>query len=353
MSGEASTPRTRVAWFGPGGRGRGALAAAALILAAGVLAGTLLAVFARVLWLGELAVNFRVQLAAPAVLLAMLAALVRRPLLAAALLAAALVNGAELESVFASEESVTEDRATAKRPPPEAGLPVLRVAAVNVFFLNEDTARTLGWLRDERPDVVIAAEVTPLWRTAFASLREQYPVQFLVDGQGAAEDVLLLARAPLLGIESVPLERTGTRAVVAVVPVGANVVRLCGVHATWPITPRSQRRRDAEFQALARMARASDLPFVLAGDLNVSPFSPDFQDLLSGGALASAAAGRGWQPTWPTFLPPAGLQIDHILVAAGVGVVDFRRGPRNGSDHLPIVADLVVGGPGRGMLRNP
>jgi hypothetical protein len=51
------------------------------------------------------------------------------------------------------------------------------------------------------------------------------------------------------------------------------------------------------------------------GDLNVSPFSPHFQALLSGGNLKSAAQGFGWQPTWPTFLPPAGIQIDHALTA--------------------------------------
>jgi endonuclease/exonuclease/phosphatase family metal-dependent hydrolase len=64
--------------------------------------------------------------------------------------------------------------------------------------------------------------------------------------------------------------------------------------------------------------------------------------MLAKGNLKSAAQGRGWQPTWPTFLPPAGIQIDHALTGAGVFVTAFRRGSAVGSDHLPIVIDCVL-----------
>jgi hypothetical protein len=41
-------------------------------------------------------------------------------------------------------------------------------------------------------------------------------------------------------------------------------------------------------------------------------------------------------------MPPAGIQIDHALVTSHVAVERFGRGPANGSDHRPIVADLVL-----------
>jgi endonuclease/exonuclease/phosphatase (EEP) superfamily protein YafD len=41
-------------------------------------------------------------------------------------------------------------------------------------------------------------------------------------------------------------------------------------------------------------------------------------------------------------MPPAGIQIDHALVSPGVQVRNFRRGPRVGSDHLPVVVDLAL-----------
>ncbi len=86
----------------------------------------------------------------------------------------------------------------------------------------------------------------------------------------------------------------------------------------------------------------SRLPLIALGDFNITPYSPHFRQLLVDGNLRSAAEGFGWQPTWPTFLPPAGIQIDHAFVSPKVAVQGFRRGASDGSDHRPIVIDLVL-----------
>jgi endonuclease/exonuclease/phosphatase family metal-dependent hydrolase len=119
-------------------------------------------------------------------------------------------------------------------------------------------------------------------------------------------------------------------------------VRVFSVHTTWPVAPASAGRRNEQLARLAEQARAVTLPLVVVGDLNVTPFSPHFQQLLADGGLRSAADGFGWQPTWPTFMPPAGIQIDHALVNSRVAVEHFAQGSGTGSDHLPIVADLVL-----------
>jgi endonuclease/exonuclease/phosphatase (EEP) superfamily protein YafD len=64
--------------------------------------------------------------------------------------------------------------------------------------------------------------------------------------------------------------------------------------------------------------------------------------MLADGRLHDAAAGRGWQATWPTFLPPLGIRIDHALVSGGIRVNSFQRGRLQGSDHRPIVVDLLL-----------
>jgi endonuclease/exonuclease/phosphatase family metal-dependent hydrolase len=119
-------------------------------------------------------------------------------------------------------------------------------------------------------------------------------------------------------------------------------LRLYAVHTSWPLAPPSAARRNRQLVLLAQQARAAKLPLVVVGDFNVSPFSPHFRQLLVDGNLRSAADGFGWQPTWPTFLPPAGIQIDHGFVSPAVSVQSFRRGSGNGSDHRPIVMDLVL-----------
>jgi endonuclease/exonuclease/phosphatase family metal-dependent hydrolase len=64
--------------------------------------------------------------------------------------------------------------------------------------------------------------------------------------------------------------------------------------------------------------------------------------LLTDGRLRSAADGFGWQPTWPSFLLPAGIQIDHALVNSAATVRSFRRGAGMGSDHRPVIVDVVL-----------
>jgi endonuclease/exonuclease/phosphatase family metal-dependent hydrolase len=139
-----------------------------------------------------------------------------------------------------------------------------------------------------------------------------------------------------------PIEETGEPAIQATLLAGGHPLRLFAIHTSWPLAPASARRRNRQLVLLAQQARATTVPLVALGDFNISPFSPHFRQLLADGNLRSAADGFGWQPTWPTFLPPAGIQIDHGLVNAPVVVQSFRRGERDGSDHRPIVIDLLL-----------
>ena len=73
---------------------------------------------------------------------------------------------------------------------------------------------------------------------------------------------------------------------------------------------------------------------------------PRFRDLLAATGLRDAARGQGWIGTWPAWLRPALVPIDHVLVGGPVAVVGLRRGPFVGSDHYPLVADLRLYGGG-------
>jgi endonuclease/exonuclease/phosphatase (EEP) superfamily protein YafD len=102
-------------------------------------------------------------------------------------------------------------------------------------------------------------------------------------------------------------------------------------------------RRRRQFDRLAA-ALEPDRTAVVAGDFNTSPWSPDFRDLVAATGLRGAANGYGWNPTWPSWLWPARIPIDHVLVKGAVAVHGFRRGRYIGSDHFPVVADLRLDG---------
>ena len=73
------------------------------------------------------------------------------------------------------------------------------------------------------------------------------------------------------------------------------------------------------------------------GDLNISMWAHHYARFEEVSGLSNARRGFGVAPTWPVWLFPGLIPIDHVLVSEQVVVTDFRTGPSIGSDHLPIV----------------
>jgi len=84
-----------------------------------------------------------------------------------------------------------------------------------------------------------------------------------------------------------------------------------------------------QLRSLVRRVEPSEMPTVLAGDLNLNPRR-------AARATGMRAAARG--ATFPSEEPS--VQLDHILVAGGLYAVSGGPVPMPVSDHLALVADL-------------
>jgi vancomycin resistance protein VanJ len=86
-----------------------------------------------------------------------------------------------------------------------------------------------------------------------------------------------------------------------------------------------------------------DKPLIVAGDFNMPPDSVIYRNFWSSYENAFTAAGLGFGYTeWPRLRRlPIGIRIDHVLTGRGWRPVRCWVGPDVGSDHLPLIADLV------------
>lgn len=296
---------------------------------------TLFALLARFWWVFDLFSHFRLQYVVAAAVLCLVALAVRAWPAAVVLLLVALVHGWAIKDLWLGGADAGPAEGTA-----------LRLASANVLRSNPTPQAVADWVRAADADLVMLVEAqTDDWRRTLAAIGELYPHR-APEGWRDGAPVILFSRYPIVERRTVQPLPGRRRYLVAEVAVDGHSATVAGVHPASP-SPRDasdSRRRNLELDHIARSLQGAGQPVLVAGDFNTTPWSPHFRDLVDAADLRLAAAGHGYIGTWPRSLWPARIPIDHILVKGPVAVAEFTRGPAIGSDHFPIIADLVLRG---------
>jgi endonuclease/exonuclease/phosphatase family metal-dependent hydrolase len=125
-------------------------------------------------------------------------------------------------------------------------------------------------------------------------------------------------------------------------PEDGPAVELTSVHTVPPVSPSSIRGWTRD---LADLPAPSDAVLrVLAGDFNATFDHAAMRAVLARGyADAALRAGRGLAWTWrPLRLRVPRLSLDHVLIDPRISVASVELVRVAGSDHLAVVADLVL-----------
>lgn len=214
---------------------------------------------------------------------------------------------------------------------PETG--ALRAISLNLNLDNPDMPVLIRQIEQAGPDLLLLIEVTPAQWQALAALRQAYP-----HGCGQPRDdpfgMALLSRLPLRDC-SVEGELPAIVARLAERP-----LTLVGLHPPPPLNAELAGIRQQQLQQWgARLANRAEV--VLLGDLNLTPWSPWYRDLLATSGLRDARGGRGYLATWPTPLGVFGLPLDQALLGAGWQALGLESRPVAGSDHHALLLDLA------------
>ena len=287
-----------------------------------------LAFFGEWWWVLDIVANFRMQLVVTGLGILLGGVALRTGGVAVIGLAVVAVNAVPIVPLYVGGGSAAESD--------------LRIATYNLRLgAIEDASAVVDWLEEVEADVVFLQEAGPVW----TRIIEQ-------------SDVALELIEPDLR----PHEPFGT---MALVPPGARVrfvdviersapavaievndvtVTILGVHARSPYGGGPSERRDAELVSIGEWASDQGGAVVVAGDFNATPFVWSFRRMLEIGGLHNSQKGFGMQTSWPTTNLLMRIPIDHVVYAGDMTVVDRRVHGPLGSDHLPVVVDLAIGG---------
>lgn len=215
----------------------------------------------------------------------------------------------------------------------------VKVITFNVHWSQPNVPAIADFIRTEKPEIVVLQEVSR--RTADAindNLRAAYPYRrFCLDFAGC--DSAILSKWPILESRHIYRSVKTPPAISTLVelPNGASL-RVVGVHLMNPNDPGRQTR---EIEWLSEHVREAREPTLVAGDLNLTPWTSALRRFERQTGLVRATGMAGTWPATSRFIPPV-FPIDHVLAPAGSRIIDVRRGPKLSSDHLPVIATLVL-----------
>jgi len=216
----------------------------------------------------------------------------------------------------------------------------LRIVSANVHADNDQYTAFISWARKQKPDVIIAYEVTPAWGKALKPLEVDYPY-FVQIPRHDNFGISVFSRLPL---EKQKLLHLGSAAVPTLLLQVTSAKRTLSILATHPLPPINEEffaKRNEQLDAVAAyMAKLKGSRMVI-GDFNVSQWSPYFIGLRDRGGLKNARDSFGILPTWPASLPGLMIPLDHCLVSPDMTVKDIRVGDGIGSDHLPLFVHVA------------
>lgn len=288
----------------------------------------------------ELFSHFRLQLLIVSLIVAVLLIVYKCRMYLIPIVVATVLNGAAIYPLyFGASETVAEAN--------------FRLLTLNVSVTNSDFERVQACIKESDADVICMQELGPEMNNYLSKNLKDYPYR-LTDPRTDPFGIGIFSRHYVTSQNVIPspsTTRTDAEAqrtkdtinsLMVGITVGDREVKVISTHPPPPLRPNFFEWRNRQLEFLSTMAAASNEPFIIAGDLNCTPYSPFFAKTLEKGNLKDSEIGFGIQASWPTDMLPLLIPIDHVLYKGPMLIVDRRLGLSTGSDHTPVVVSFRV-----------
>jgi endonuclease/exonuclease/phosphatase family metal-dependent hydrolase len=232
-------------------------------------------------------------------------------------------------------------------PPQRRPLVVMtyNIAGHDGLFDGDHVRHIAEAIQRLHPDIVALQEVhRETWQSRFrdqlaelesrTGLHGEFAPSFVLWGGGYGNAILTRGRIVQARVHPLPCLGEPRALLEATIRIDGATISVYATHLTaWGRL--NSKIRAEQLRCLARVVRTSRYPYILAGDFNTGPDSPEMEAFRRENVarLASQAVG----PTFPLWNE----QIDYIFADHGWQVRASRAWPIETSDHLPVTAELM------------
>lgn len=212
----------------------------------------------------------------------------------------------------------------------------------NIYQYNRNADKYLTYLQELNPDVIMVVETDNWWAKQLQPLKHSHPYAIEVPLENTY-GMLLYSRLELtdtyvkyLVEPDIPSVHTKIK-----LPSG-DLIQFHGLHPTPPVpgeNPRST-ERDKEILMVAKDAKESKIPVIVAGDLNDVAWSYTTELFSKISGLLDPRKGRGFFNTFHAGYPILRFPLDHVFCSVDFTLLAIKRLPTFGSDHFPMFIKL-------------
>ncbi len=296
--------------------------------AIGLLIATGAGFLGRMHWTFDLFSHFRVQYMQLCLILIGIALWRRKNKKAVALVLLACLNYAFVLPLYFG------------KPAPPTG-PTVRTMLINLNASNGNTEQVLEAIRNADPDLLLLEEITPTWANELAVLETDYPHR-VAEPQEGCFGIMLLSKYPLEHGKIIEIGTASVPTIIADAHLLQGTISIVGTHPLPPVGASYSNHRNNQLAELPDVIKAQKFPVLLIGDLNTSPWSPYFRDLINASELKNSMKGFGFQPTWPSNNRLLRIPLDHMLHSSEITIHTRFVGGDVGSDHFPVIVDFSI-----------
>jgi len=228
----------------------------------------------------------------------------------------------------------------------------LKIAQINIQYGNPSIEYLIDELKQSDYDVIVLQEIGDDEHKKIRKLIKQYPYSV---GSSLLEDftsgIAVFSRWPIVTkkIHDLGYVESNVIEITIQSPEQYIPIQLFALH---PASPRNKtlwllRNLTLEFVAM-RVSTTLYKYSIVIGDMNISPWSPKFKNLLDNSNLINSANGFGYIPSWAHNTSniltrvSSSAYIDHCLISHSFNVLNKEFQHIDGSDHVLISTELGI-----------